>query len=146
MRWYLWLLLSPLLLLLVYLLYTLALYCAVWLLWCARGKDVLLVYSDSPIWKDHIRNVLLPRVEHRAVVLNWSERARWNWLHLAPLTFQHFGGSYEFNPLAVVFRPFRRARVFRFWAPYKDFKHGKPQRVERMETELLRLLNSQGGY
>ena len=138
-------LLSPLLLLALipYLLYTAALYCAVWLLWCRRGKDVLFVWSESPVWKDRIQTKLLPKLSHRAVVLNWSEREQWTGrFSLAGIAFRHFGGRREFNPLAVVFRPLRRAKTFRFWRPYKQLKHGHTEVLERMEVALLELLES----
>src|SRR4029434_4504982 len=81
----------------------------IWIFWCARGRDVLCVYSDSPIWHDYIEQRLLPPIRHRAVVLNWSQRKRWR-PSLARTAFHHFGGNREFNPLAVVFRPFRVSR------------------------------------
>jgi hypothetical protein len=138
-------LLSPLLALALipYLLYTAALYCAVWLLWCRRGKDVLLVWSESPVWKDRIETRLLPKLGRRAVVLNWSERREWRGrFSLTRMAFHHFGGDREFNPLAVVFRPLRRAETFRFWRPYKQLKQGHPEVLERMEVALLDLLES----
>lgn len=100
------------------------LYLAIWLLWCSRGKDVLFVYSESPIWRDYLEAHVLPKIAGRAIVLNWTERKQWR-TTLASLAFSHFGGSRQFNPLAVVFRPFRRARIFRFWEPFRDFKHGR---------------------
>jgi hypothetical protein len=138
-------LLFPLLMLALipYLLYTMALYCAVWLLWCRRGKDVLFVWSESPIWRYRIRTRLLPKLGRRAVVLNWSLRAQWTGrFSLARIAFRHFGGDREFNPLAVVFRPLRRAKTFRFWRPYKQLKQGHPEVLERMETAFLDLLKS----
>ncbi len=57
-----------------YLIAGLALQFAVWLLWCTRGKDMLLVYSDSPNWKEYVENRLIARLRERAVLLNWSER------------------------------------------------------------------------
>ena len=51
-----------------------------------------------------------------------------------------FGGWREFNPLAVVFRPFRRTRTFRFWQPFRDFKHGHPEALHRMESEFFGLI------
>jgi len=136
---------SPLLLLALipYLLYTAALYCAVWLLWCRRGKDVLFVWSESPVWKDRIQTRLLPKLGRRAVLLNWSERVQWTGrFSLARIAFQHFGGHREFNPLAVVFKPLRRARTFRFWRPYKQLKQGHPEVLEQMEAAFLDLLES----
>ena len=90
--------------LLLFVVATASLHITIWTLWCLRGRDVLFVYSDSPIWHDYIEDVLLPLLGDRAVVLNWSQRKRWR-VSIARLAFHHFGGSREFNPLAVVFRP-----------------------------------------
>ena len=98
------------------------LYALVWLLWLPRGKDVLLVHSDSPIWHEYITTQVLPLVQPRAFVLNWSERKRWPRLSLPVVVFRSFAGRREFNPLVVVFRPFARARYFRFWQPFQDLK------------------------
>ena len=119
----------------------LLLHLAVWIWWCTRGKYVLLVYSNSPVWQEYFESQLLPSLRSRAVVLNWSERAKWGKTSLAVLAFWYFGGGRrEFNPLAVVFRPGRFRRVFRFWTPFLDFKHGNPQEVDRMTAELLNLV------
>jgi hypothetical protein len=99
------------------------------------------VYSESPIWCEYIEKEVLPRLEGRAVVLNWSERKRWK-NSLAVLAFRRFGGRRAFNPLAVVFRPFHFAKVFRFFDPFQEFKHGKPAKVEQVKTELFEALNA----
>ena len=62
----------------LYLPYRIALYLLVWALWLPRGKDILLVYSDSPIWREYVLSEILPLVQERAVVLNWSERSKWS--------------------------------------------------------------------
>lgn len=137
--------LAPLLLviavpaLVLYLIYTVSLHFAVWISWYARGRDVLFVYSDSPIWHDYITEYILPRLRDRAVILNWSQRRKWRF-SLARMAFHHFGGSREFNPLAVVFRPFRSTRTFRFWQPFRDYKHGDPEALHRMESEFFDLI------
>src|SRR5918911_507082 len=46
--------------------------------WGARGRDLLLVYSNSPNWQPYVEANWLPRWGERAVVLNWSERSRWS--------------------------------------------------------------------
>lgn len=136
---------SPLILLLVFLALSLrlaaavCLHVAVWCWWLPRGRDVLLVYSESPVWKDHIESTILPVLKSRAVVLNWSQRTSWRF-GLARAVFHHFGGSSEFNPLAVVFQPLRRARVFRFWQPFRDWKHGREDALSKMESELFALI------
>src|SRR5439155_18714445 len=62
----------------LYLAHRLALYAVVWMLWLPKGKDILLVYSDSPIWHDYMETQVLPLVKERAVILNWSERNKWS--------------------------------------------------------------------
>lgn len=122
--------------LLLFLVWSLFLHLAIWNWWCARGRDVLFVYSDSPVWQDYIENNMLPHLRRRAVVLNWSQRRRWR-LSLAVLAFSHFGGGQEFNPLAVVFRPFRFSRTFRFYRPFREFKHGKPEALLTVQRDFF---------
>jgi hypothetical protein len=106
----------------LYVAHRIALYMLVWVLWLPRGKDILVVYSDSPIWHEYMATQVLPLVQERAIVLNWSERNRWPRFSFAPHVFHCFGGNREFNPLVVLFQPFHRARTFRFWLPFKDWK------------------------
>jgi hypothetical protein len=128
-----------LLALVFYLGWAVCLHVLVWSWWCIRGRDVLFVYSDSPIWHDYIEEQILPYLGERAVVLNWSGRRRWR-LSLAKMAFYRFGTYRQFNPLAVVFRPLRRSRVFRFWQPFRDFKHGHAQALNKMEKEFFELI------
>jgi hypothetical protein len=121
-------------------LYCGALYLLVWLLWLPKGKDILFVYSDSPIWHEYMTTAILPLVKRRAVVLNWSERSKWPLWSLGVSVFHRFGGDRDFNPLVVLFRPLRRARTFRFWPTFKDWKHGYREPVERLRQELLSAL------
>ena len=130
--------------LMLHLLVMLFLHIAVWCFWCMRGRYILFVYSDSPIWHDHIQNHILPRLGERAVILNWSQRARWRQT-LAVLAFRRLGGDREFNPMAIVFRPLRTARYFRFYEPFREFKHGKTEAVTKMETELFELVDETSG-
>ncbi|HSA94040.1 MAG TPA: hypothetical protein VLE48_13580 [Terriglobales bacterium] len=118
------------------------LYLAIWAWWCPRGKRVLLVYSDSPIWRDYFDAKVLPRLGDQAVVLNWSERKRWpRFTSLAVNAFHYFAGYREFNPLAVVFRPFRPRRIYRYWQPFREYRQGKPEAVETMTESLFALLD-----
>jgi len=113
------------------------LYLLVWALWLPRGKDVLLVYSESPIWQEYMTTQVLPLVQERAVVLNWSERKRWSHWSLATALFHQFGGAGDFNPLVVLFKPLRGANIYRFWSGFKDWKHGYREPVERLTQELV---------
>jgi hypothetical protein len=84
--WWQWLIIPPIILLLLpvavgmlllFAISSVSLHICVWLLWCTRGRDILFVYSNSPVWHDYLEQRLLPWLEDRAVVLNWSDRSRW---------------------------------------------------------------------
>jgi hypothetical protein len=117
-----------------------ALYLLVWILWLSKGKDLLVVYSDSPIWYEYMATQILPRVQERAFVLNWSDRNKWPRWSFRVHVFHHFGGDRDFTPLVVFFRPFRRAKSFRFWLAFKDWKQGNREPVERLRDELFSVL------
>jgi hypothetical protein len=118
----------------------LALYGLVWVLWLPKGKDILFVSSDSPIWHEYMATQVLPQVRKRAIVLNWSERNKWSRWSFRARVFHSVGGGREFNPLVVWFRPFRRVRVYRFWPAFKDWKRGYMEPVERLSQELFSTL------
>ena len=124
----------------LHILYKITLYLLVWVIWLPRGKDILFVYSDSPIWRDYMATEILPLVQDRAVVLNWSERKKWRRWRLGVAVFHHFAGVREFNPLVMLFRPVRLARVFRFWSAFKDWKRGYREPVNRLRQDLLNAL------
>jgi hypothetical protein len=50
--------------------------------------------------------------------------------------FWSFAGGSAFNPMVILFRPFRRAAIFRFWDAFKDWKRGYTEPVERLRDEL----------
>jgi hypothetical protein len=115
-------------------LYSLALYLLVWTCWLTRGRDVLFVYSNSPHWKEYIESEILPRLRNRAVVLNWSERKKWiQKMNLASLLFRHFGGSREFNPVGLHFRPLHLHRTYRFWEPLRTWR----KKGDRQPLDIL---------
>jgi hypothetical protein len=101
------------------------------------------VYSDSSIWKEHIETEVIPQLSDRVVILNWSRRKEWR-VSLATLAFQHFAGSKEFNPMAIVFRPFRSRVEFRFWRPFQAWKKNKRDELEAMERSFIELASRLG--
>lgn len=112
----------------------------VWLTWCPRSRYVLVVYSNSPVWREYFEQNVLPAVGSRGVVLNWSDRKQWSY-SLPVALFRFFAGTRDFNPLAIVFEPLAWPRRFRFFGPFKAFKHGRPEEVEGMRLQLLALLD-----
>ncbi len=116
------------------------LYLLVWLLWIPKGKDVLFVYSDSPIWREYMISHVLPLVRERAVVLNWSERSKWSPWSLRVGVFRAFGGSREFNPMVLKFQLFRQVKILRYWSAFRDWKRGYTEPVERLNSQLSSML------
>jgi hypothetical protein len=121
--------------------WTCFLYLAVWAWWIGRApRRVLFVYSESPNWKEHIEQQILPRLPHNAVVLNWSRRKQWPRFSLAVLLFRAFAGDQEFNPIALVFTRFGFVERFRFWQPFRDAKHGKDEPLKMLQAALFERL------
>lgn len=144
-QWWLWplvivLLPFALVTLVLWLTTSLLLLVVVWLTWCARGRYALVVYSDSPIWKQYFETRVLPYLAGRAAVLNWSERRTWT-ISLAVLLFRAFAGRREYNPIAIVFAPLSLPRRFRFYPAFRSFKQGRADDVEAMRAEFIRLLD-----
>ena len=115
-------------------------YTLVWLWWLPKGHDVFHISSDSPIWKEYMETEILPLVARRAVVLNWSERSKWSHWSFAVRVFRTFGRGRDFNPMVVLFRPFRRARIFRFLPAFTEWKHGNAGRLEDLRRDLINAL------
>ena len=105
--------------------------------WLPRGRDVLLVFSDSPIWHEYMTSQILPLVQSRAEILNWSERNRWTRWSLATRVFYSYSGNRNFNPMVILFPPLGKARLFRFLPVFNEWKHGNPEPLERMRDALI---------
>jgi hypothetical protein len=113
-----------------------------WIWWWPHRQDVLVVYSNSPIWQGWFEQRALPSLGSRAVVLNWSDRRTWK-LSLAVCLFQVLGGQQDYTPMIMVFRPLRWPRFFRFYQPFRKYKHGQPEEVERLWEACWRSLRFQ---
>lgn len=122
--------------------YSVILYLAIWLVWCRSGARALLVYSRSPHWQTHIENIFLPKLPSSTIVLNWSDRSTWPRWSLSVRAFNHFLGYREHTPSVIVFRPFRRAKVFRLFEAFQEFKHGNSEPLQNLETECLGICNA----
>lgn len=128
--------------------------------WHPQKKYLLFVYSNSPNWKEYIESNILPKISPYAVIINWSERSDWDWKKkpLELKIFKRWTGvqryffkgkkrwdGKEFNPVAITFLPWWKCKVFRFWLPFRDFKHGKEKPLKDMETKLFKVLDSVSG-
>jgi hypothetical protein len=102
-----------------------------------RGVRFLVVYSESPAWENRIRDSWLPRFGKQAVLLNWTERARWP-RSLEVRLFKYFIASQQnFNPAVLVLRGTQRPLVYRFFYAFQQAKHGRLENLAQLEAELF---------
>ena len=101
----------------------------------AVGKDVLLVYSDSPHWKHYIETNWLPRWSGRMVVLNKSKP--WSEQQVEVQLWRLEARDVEHTPVVIVVPPKGFPTIIRFWLAFRDFKHGKDARLKEAERRLL---------
>src|SRR5262245_38261158 len=80
---------------------------AICVTWMPRGKDVLFVSSDNPVWGSYMAEQVLPMVRDRAVILNWSERKQWRRFSISRIAFRMIGGRNNYNPIVIQFRLLR---------------------------------------
>jgi hypothetical protein len=119
-----------------YYLWGLTLSVLIWIVWGTSGRHILFVHSNSPIWSEYIEQEIIPHIQGKAVILNWSERKMWK-SSLAVWAFHYFGGRRNFNPMAIVFHPFRLNRTFRFYEAFQDYKHGSIESLTKIKAEFL---------
>lgn len=105
----------------------------------AAGKDVLIVYSDSPHWGAYIEANWLPRWGERAVLFNRSRP--WKGDQIEAHLWLAFAGSAEHTPVAIVVPAHGQPRVVRFWKAFRQRKHGDDSALRSAEEQLERLLN-----
>jgi hypothetical protein len=54
--------------------------------------------------------------------------------------FHTFGGRRDFNPMVLLFRPFRRTRVLRFLPAFQERKRGNNVSIEQLRRDLVQAL------
>jgi hypothetical protein len=98
------------------------------------GRDLLIAYTDSPHWQPYIEERWLPQWGERAVLLNRSRP--WDKGSPEARLWEAFKGLEEHTPLAIVVPPRGPVRIVRFFAAFREYKHGKEQRLRAAEHEL----------
>lgn len=102
---------------------------------------VVMVYSDSPKWKAHVEEQLIPSLAAPVSILNLSRRAQWGDFSLGRYAFRLFAGRREYCPLALVFLPGKPVRTFRFYRPFVEAKDGRLDQLRLLEAELEAFLD-----
>jgi hypothetical protein len=116
---------------------TVALHLALCVAWLPRGRRVLFVTSDSARWTPYLEANVLPRLPKSAVVLDGAERARWSPLQLGVWLFRMWAGPRDEAPVAIVFRPWRSPKVFRFFGAFEELALGRPEPLRAASAAFL---------
>ncbi|GEM_PF-2480161 len=125
--------------------------------WGPQNKHILLVYSNSPHWKDYIEKNIIPKIKPYAEILNFSEKSNWHLLEdqTGVRLFLAFSGvqkikskgkigwfGKEYNPVVIVLLPDAKPKIFHFWKAFRDYKHGKDKKLRILEDELFKCLKT----
>ena len=103
-----------------------------------KGKIILFVYSDSSKWKDYIETNILPCIEARSIILNWSRRGEWgSRMQFETTLINQWAGPGEFVPVAILFSPVLKVKTFRLWQFSKNSKKGKVRVSKETEQAFL---------
>jgi hypothetical protein len=102
------------------------------------GKDMLVVYTDSPHWKDYIESRWLPRWGDRAIALDRSKP--WRTDSVEARLWRAIAGSVEHTPVVIVVPPRGAVQIVRFYLAFRDVKHGDERRLRDAEARLAEIL------
>lgn len=103
------------------------------------GKDLVLVYSNSPHWNDYIEANWLPKWGMRAVVVNLTRRNEWR-RETSPEAQLLRGRREASHPFAVVIPRNGWEKYFWFRAAFQKRKFGDGIPLASMEAELEQAL------
>jgi len=116
-----------------------------WIRHGRKGKFILFVYSDSSNWKDYIETKILPQIETHSIVLNWSKRREWETrMSFETKLFNHWAGSGEFTPTALILPLIGKVKVIRLWQPNQHAKSKKDGISKEAEKALFMAMNQFG--
>ena len=102
------------------------------------SKDLLLVYTDSPHWKDYSETNWVGRWSDRVVILNRSRP--WSRIEPQAALWLRLKGFVEHTPLAIIVPQQGPVRIVRFFKAFRDFKHGDAAPLHAAESELVEAL------
>ena len=108
-----------------------------WIRHGRKGKFILFVYSDSSNWKDDIEAKILPHIKTHSIILNWSKRREWeSQMSFETKLFNHWAGSGEFAPAAIILPLIGKVKVIRLWQP-NPYGKSKKVRISKEAEEAL---------
>ncbi|MFH0740020.1 MAG: hypothetical protein V1819_03285 [bacterium] len=108
--------------------------------WFPKGKNAFFVYSSSKKWKSYFEQELIPKIQSKVIIWNWSTRHQQGWNNnlLEAKVLKFFRSFNHIYPLAIVFLPSGKVRIFDFYDSYiKMLKsQNQNQDYKNLEKEL----------
>ena len=111
--------------------------------YAGAGKDVVVVYTDSPHWKEYIETRWLPRWEDRAIAFDRSKP--WREDQPEARLWRAVAGTAEHTPVVIVVPPAGKVQIVRFFLAFRDYKYGKDRRLRAAEAQLAAILGEGPG-
>ncbi len=111
------------------------LFCA-YLAYRRRGIVGVLITSDSPNWATYIERVWIKEYEPSFIILNWSQRNKWDNGLASKLFYRFCFDGRNFCPAIIFLRGLRYPLIFRFFYAFRDYKHGTLTALRGLEDRL----------
>ena len=102
-------------------------------------KDFLLVYTESPHWQPYIEQHWLPKWGARMVLFNRSRP--WSKDQVEARLWQSVRWDREHTPLAIIVPRRGLPQSVELYSAFREFKHGKPERLRRAEARIQQALD-----
>ncbi|MGE0133249.1 MAG: hypothetical protein AB7U82_34665 [Blastocatellales bacterium] len=100
------------------------------------NKYILFVYTQSEHWSPYIEQKILPSISDHAVVINRTTQQQWKKEFALEKRAIELWADIEANPIALVFKPYKKVKAFRFYEAFRDFKHGKESKLNTLCQEF----------
>lgn len=114
--------------------------------WFPKGKYGFFIYSSSRKWENYFEQELIPKIQSKVIVWNWSTRLQHVWSNdlLEAKALKLFQTSRYYYPVAIVFLPSGKVKIFDFYVPYiKMLKsQNENQDYKNLEKDFIELLDS----
>ncbi len=114
--------------------------------WFPKDKYAFFIYSNSKKWKSYFEQELIPKIQSKAIIWNWSTRLQYGWNNglLEAKALKTFQTSRYYYPIAIVFLYSGKVKIFDFYTPYVKMlkSQNENQDYKNLEKDFLDLLES----
>ncbi len=112
--------------------------------WFSKNQHIFFLYSDSKKWKDYFEKEIIPKIQSKASVWNWSTRQKdgWNNNSIEAKILKLYRPIGFFYPMAFVILPSGQIKIFQFYQSYVKMLKSGNEEYKRLEKEFLKLADS----